>query len=130
MLITCVWFCYCLCKVCSHVSEAFLLALQTLSLITLSLTLRFSTFHCILRLPNNSTSSIACTTVLHCGHILLVKNSHKRLRSTEKPWYRTLKSLDHTLSLRMCYRELYGNIAYEENGWIGRSNVSLLPFNF
>ena len=40
MLIMCVWFYSCLCKVCSRVSEAFLLALQTLSLITLPQTLR------------------------------------------------------------------------------------------
>ena len=59
MLIICVWFCSCLCKVCSRVSEAFLLALRALSLITLPQTLR---------LPNSCTSSIACTTVLHCGH--------------------------------------------------------------
>ena len=35
-----VWFCSCLCKVCSCVSEAHLLALWTLSLITLPQTVR------------------------------------------------------------------------------------------
>ena len=29
---------------------------------------------------------------------------------------RVLKSLDNTLPLRMCYEEVYGNIAHEENG--------------
>ena len=46
----------------------------------------------------------------------LVKDSHKRLSSTEKPQYRVLKSLDHTLPLRTCYGEIYENIAREENG--------------
>ena len=32
LCLSCVWFCSCLCKVCSHVSEAFLLTLRTLSL--------------------------------------------------------------------------------------------------
>ena len=36
------------------------------------------------------------------------------LSSTEKPQYRMLKSLDHTLPLRTCYGEIYGNIAREE----------------
>ena len=31
----------------------------------------FLTFHCILRLPSISILSIACTTVLQCGHTLL-----------------------------------------------------------
>ena len=35
MLIMCVWFCSCLCKVCSCVSEAFLLGLRTFSLSSL-----------------------------------------------------------------------------------------------
>ena len=56
---------------------------------------------------------------------LLVKDSHKRLSSSEKPQYRELKSLDHTLPLRMCYGEIYGNFACEENGLLSRSNVSL-----
>jgi len=47
---------------------------------------------------------------------LLVKDSHKRLSSTEKPQYRMLKSLDHTLLLCTCYGEIYRNIACEENG--------------
>ena len=48
-----------------------------------------------------------------CAYLseLLVKDSHKRLSSTEKPQCRVLKSLDHTLLLRTCYREIYGNIA-------------------
>ena len=64
--------------------------------------------------------------IVHCMHYgitlwaylsePLVKDSHKRLSSTEKPQYRVLKSLDHTLPLRTCYREIYGNIACEENG--------------
>jgi len=30
------------------------------------------------------------------------------------------KSRDHTLPLRMCYGEVYGNIVHEENGWLSR----------
>ena len=62
--------------------------------------------------------------IVHCMHYgitlwaylseLLVKDSHKRLNLTEKPQYHVLKSLDHTLLLRMCYGEIYGNIALEE----------------
>ena len=45
--------------------------------------------------------------------ILLVKDSHNCLSSTEKPQYHVL---NHTLPLRTCYEEVYGNIAHEENG--------------
>ena len=70
LCLSCVWFCSCLCKVCSRVSEAlFNTHFADLSVITLPQTL--STFHCILRLPNSSTLSNACTTVLHCGHTFL-----------------------------------------------------------
>ena len=84
--------------------------------------------------------SIACITLwaylsqthrpiaLHCMHYgitlwayLLVKDSHKRSSSTEniKSQYHYTtrsKSRDHTLPLRTCYGEVYGNIASEENG--------------
>jgi len=46
----------------------------------------------------------------------LAKDSHKRLNPTEKPQYHVLKSLNHTSPLRMCYGEVYRNIAREENG--------------
>ena len=46
----------------------------------------------------------------------LIKDSNKRLHLTEKPQYHVLMSLDHTLPLRRCYGEIYGNIAGEENG--------------
>ena len=45
---------------------------------------------------------------------LLVKDSHKRLSSTEKPQYHLLKSLDHTLPLSTSYGEIYGNITVLE----------------
>ena len=63
---------------------------------------------------------------VHCMHYgiilwaylseLLVKDSHKHLSLMEKPQYCMLKSLDHTLPLRTCYGEIYGNIACKENG--------------
>ena len=63
MLIICVRFCSCLCKVCSCVSEALLLALRTLSLTNNSSSdsKGFSTFHCVLRLPQQQYT-------LHCMH--------------------------------------------------------------
>jgi len=101
------------------VSEAHLLALRTLSLITLPRTVRG--FYVSLR----SQASQQQYTV-HCMHYgitlwvylsePLVKESHQRLSSTEKPQYRVLKSLDHTLPLRTCYGEVYGHMACEENG--------------
>ena len=64
---------------------------------------------------------------LHCMHYgitlweypsePLVKDSHKSLSSTEKPLNTACSKLrDHTLSLRTCYGEVYGNIAGKENG--------------
>ena len=35
------------------------------------------------------------------------------------------KSRDHTLPLRMCYGEVYGNIAHEENGSLIQGSQSL-----
>ena len=32
---------------------------------------KLKAFHCVLRLPKSSKPSIACTTVLHCGHTFL-----------------------------------------------------------
>ena len=56
---------------CAKSAHVFCYSLSGLCL-TLPQTVRgFSTFHCVLRLPNSSTSSIACTTVLHCGHTFL-----------------------------------------------------------
>ena len=46
----------------------------------------------------------------------LIKDSNKRLSSTENDNVMYYKSLDHTLLLRTCYGEVYGNIAREENG--------------
>ena len=57
-------------KVCSRVSEALLLASLTLSLTNRSFS-DSKAFHCVLMLPNSSTPSIACTTVLNCGHTFL-----------------------------------------------------------
>ena len=62
--------------------------------------------------------SIACTTVLHCGYTYLsdplIKDSHKRLSLMGN--IACSKSRDHTLPLRTCYGEVYGNIARRENG--------------
>ena len=91
MLARCVPFCSYLCKVCSRVSEALLLALRTLSLSfptnnSSSDSKAFLHFHCVLRLPNSSTPcfpflrcegmashklTFTCTTVLHCAHTFL-----------------------------------------------------------
>ena len=74
---------------------------------------------------------------LHCMHYgitlwaylseLLVKDSHKRCFKFDGKTNNTVcsKSHDHTLPLRMCYGEVYGNIAREENGWLSCSSVSL-----
>ena len=101
MPIMCVRFCSCLCKVCSHVSEAVLLALQTLFLLTLPQTVSLRsqgpqhqyTVHCM---------HFGITLLAYISEPL-IKDSQKRLSLTKKPHYRMLKSLDHTLPLRMCY---------------------------
>ena len=83
MLAICVHrFCSCLCKVCSRVSEAFLLSLRTLSLSFLTNNsssdskafLGFTAFSGRAFLffnakawPQSQTHLFTCTTVLHCG---------------------------------------------------------------
>ena len=85
--------------------------------------------------PGNEASITLCTYLsqthrpieLHCMHYGITLwaylseplDSHKRPSSTEKSQYRYTacsKSRDHTLLLRTCYGEVYGNIAREENG--------------
>ena len=44
---------------------------------------------------------------------------------SEKPQYRVLQVMCHTLPLCTCYGELYGNIAREENGGLTVVAVSL-----
>ena len=119
MFIICVRFCSCLCEVCSHVSEVLLLALGTSSLTKSS----DSKLRAFLRFIAFSGSPTAVHTVyrMHYGITLWAylsePLSHKCLVSlTEKPQYRVLKSLDHTLPLCTCYGEVYRNIACEENG--------------
>ena len=61
----------------------------------------------------------------------LVKDSRKRLswRKTETTIPRAPSYHDHTLPLRTCYGEVYGNIASEENGWLSsRKFITLLTF--
>ena len=102
--IICVRFCSCLCKVCSRVSEALLLALQTLSLTNNSSSdskaflcfIAFSGFPTPVHRPHYGITLWAYLSEP------LVKDSHKRLSLTEKPQYHVLKSLDHTL----CYGEV------------------------
>ena len=85
MLIKCVWFCSCLCKVCSHV---LLLTLRTLSNSS-SDSKAFLRFIAFSDSPTAvRTSSIACTTGITLWAYLselLVKDSHKCLSSKEKP---------------------------------------------
>ena len=69
-------------------------------------------FHCVLRLPT------AVHRPLHAlrYYTLGIPRVTNVLSFTKKPQYRVLKSLGHTLPLRMCYGEVYGDIAREENG--------------
>ena len=122
MLITCivcVQFCSCLCKVCSRVSEAFFLALRTLSLITLPQPVRL---FCVSFAFSSSPTAVHHALWSYTMGILsepLLKDSHKQLHLMEKPQYCVLKSLDHILLLRTCtcYGDVYRNIAREEK-WL------------
>ena len=92
--------------------------------------------------PQSQTDLFTCTTVLHCGHTFLRRigyytvgipfwTSRKRQSRTFKLDGKTAcsNSHDHTLPLCTCYREVYGNIAREENGWLSRSKfITLLTF--
>ena len=99
----------CMCKVCSRASETLLLVLLTLSLTINS----SSDSKAFLRFIAFSGSPTAYT--IHCMHYgitlwaylsePLIKDGHKRLSSMEKLQYNVLKSLDHTLPLRMWYTE-------------------------
>ena len=123
-----------------------------LSFLTLTLpqTVRLSTFHYVLRLPNSSLRVWPARipqqqyTMLSFSSMRRHGHSHK-LTSSRALWYYTVsipfcsshkrqtrtskfngknhnttcsKSRDHTLLLRTCYGEVYGNIACEENGWL------------
>ena len=84
--------------------------------------------------------SSSLTTVHHLLHALRyyivgipfwTARKRQRLCSTEKLQYRMLKSLDHTLQLRTCCGDVYGNIPHEENGWLTCSHhnfIILLTF--
>ena len=99
--------------------RSFLNHFADLSLITLPRTVRLFYVSLCCQAPQQQC-------IVHCMHYgitlwaylseTLVKDNHKHLSSTEKSQYRVLKSLDHTLLLRTCYGEIYGNIAREEKG--------------
>ena len=59
---------------------------------------------------------------IHCDHTfpnLLQKTvTNVLVRWKNHMKYHMLQVTDHTLLLRTCYREVYGNIAHEENGWL------------
>ena len=99
----------CMCKVCSRVSEALLLTNNSFS--DNKAFLHFIAF-------SGSPTAVHRPYDITLWTYLsepLVKDSHIRLSSTEKQ-HCVLKSLNHTLPLRTCYGEVYGNIAREENG--------------
>ena len=88
LCLSCNWFCPCLCKVCSRVSEALLLTLRTLSLIANSSSDRL--FY--VSLCSQAHQQQYIVYYIHYGIALwtyifepLVKDSHKSLSSTEKP---------------------------------------------
>ena len=94
---------------------------ELLSLITLPQTLRL--FYLSLR--SHAPQQQYIVHCMHYGITLwaylsepLVKDSHKCLSSMEKAIIprAQVTSLDHTLPLHTCYREIYGNISHEENG--------------
>ena len=93
----------------SSLTRFWWLCLSLSSLITLPQTVRHSMFHCILRLPNSST---LCFPLLTCW------TSRKRQSQTSKLDGKTAtacsKSLHHTLPLRTCCREVYGNMHVEK----------------
>ena len=129
-------FCSCLCKVCSRVSEARSVDFVSLSLLTNNFLrqsfLVFPVFSSSRAFLFFSAKAWPLATVtnwpLHVHYRItlwaylseaLVKGSHKRLSSTENPHtyiHRVLKSRDHTLPLRTCNGEVYGNITREESG--------------
>ena len=102
---------------CSCVSEALLLTLLTLSL-TNNSSSDSKAFLCYIAFSGSPKAVHRPLHVLqyYTVGIPLIKDIHKCLSSTEKPQYHMLKSLNHTLPLHMCYGEVYGNIAREENG--------------
>ena len=88
--------------------------------------------------PQSQTDLFTCTTVLHWGHTFLrcidliygialwaphseplVKDRHLLKFDGKIPKYCVLQvTWSHTH--RMCYREVYGNIAHAQNGWHSR----------
>ena len=85
MLVRCVWFCSYLCKVCSHVSEALLLVLWTLSL-------SFPTNN-----PSSDSKAFLCftafsgsPTAVHCAFLSSMRrhgHSHKLISSRAPQYY-------------------------------------------
>ena len=70
---------------------------------------------------------------LHCMHYGITLWAYLSEQTFDGKHYYTAcsKSRDHTLPLRTCYGEVYGNIAREENGWLShgiRKFIMLLTF--
>ena len=101
--------------------------MRTLSLITLPQTL-VRLFYVSLR--SQALQQQYTVLCMHYGITLwaylsepLVKESKFDGKTT------TLRAQVDTLLLRMCYGEVYGNIAREENGWLSRGKfITLLTF--
>ena len=96
-----------------------------------------SLFHCVLKLSNSSTLSIACSTVLHCGHTFWTTHKWQSQmsmfnRKTTIPHAQVTWS--HTLPLRTChvhvtcYGDVHGNIPHKENGWLTCSHGNVIIF--
>ena len=121
----------CMCKVCSRVSEALLLALLIVSNNSSSDSkafLRFIAFSSSLTTVHHLLHALRYYTV---GIPFWTARKRQRLCSTEKLQYLMLKSLDRTLLLRTCCGDVYGNIPHEENRWLTCSHrkfIILLTF--
>ena len=147
-----VQFCSCLCKTC-YVFQKLSLALRTLSLsfVTNNSSLDSKAFLCFIAFSGSptvvhhaflffdakawqqsQTDLFTYTTVSHCGHTFWT--SRERQSQTSKFDGKTTipRAPTHVIThllLRMCYGEVYGNIAHQENGWLSHGKfIMLLTF--
>ena len=111
----CVWFC-CLCKVCSRVSEALLLALQTLSLSFITNNSSSRLFYVSLR-PQAPQQQYTASS--QCEGMATVTNWPLHMHYGITPHAPT-RVITHLPLRTVC-----GNIACEENGWLSAIAVSL-----
>ena len=119
-LIISIWFCSCLCKVCSRFRS---FTLRTLSLTALPQTVRlFIAFSGSPKAVNHPLHALQYNTV-SIPFWTTRKRHSQTSKFDEKATPRAqAESLDYTLLLRTCYGEY---IAHEKNGLLSHSNVSL-----